>query len=664
MNRVQVIACNFAGIFFLTPLSEVYAENFDPINQSIEQLMESQVTSVSRNKQNFSDTAAATFIIHQRDIQRSGVTNIPDALRMVPGVHVARIRTGQWAVTARGFNGLFANKMLVLMDGRAIYSPTFAGVRWENHDLILEDIDRIEVIRGPGASVWGQNAVNGVINIITKHTEDTRQGLVSATTGNEERAIIELRYGDQLDDKTNYRIFGKFLHRDGLVNLQGKSQNDDWTQGRGGFRVDWNSNSGDRLMFEGDGYLGEIKTGFLLASDNQRGSARENPQQNSGANILARWEHDFSVASKTQTQFYYEYFNQIDPYFGDERRHTFDLDFQHDLAISENNYFNWGLGYRFISDSVFDSTLATVDPTNKSLHLFNAFIQDKSIFFDDKLHLTVGTKVQYYTFTGWDFQPSVRLLWKLNPEHRLWASFSRSTRSPSRAETALNLRPQPIPGAFPVSFVFTGNPELEEERVLSYELGYRGWLENRISFDLALFYNDYKNLVTGYRKPFDFVNLQVPITFKNGANAQTWGVEVSTEWRPVDFLKLQLSYSLLQINYRNFNFSNVEKPKTDPENQISFRSSYDITSTIAFDLWLRYVDSISSLNTLSSPARNIDSYVGLDLRLAWKPISNLELSVVAQNLNNKTHLEYVEEVFAYPQQLERSIYGKFQWFFN
>ncbi|MCK5889540.1 MAG: TonB-dependent receptor, partial [Methylococcales bacterium] len=660
MNRAQTFVSPFIKIFLLIFFDTTYAENIDPSQLSIEQLMESKVTSVSRVEQKFSNTAAAVYIVNQDDIQRSGVTTIPDALRMVPGIQVARIGSSQWAITARGFNGSFANKMLVLMDGRAIYSPTFAGVRWENHDLVLNDIERIEIIRGPGASVWGQNAVNGVINIMTKHTEETQEGLISVITGNEERAVVELRYGDQLGDKANYRVYGKFLHRDGLVNLQEESENDDWTQGRGGFRIDWNSNSGDRIMVEGDGYLGDTKSGFLLPADNPSGPARMNSLQHSGASILTRWEHDFSVASKTKMQFYYDYLNQTDDYTGDERRHTFDIDFQHDIAVSKNNYFNWGLGYRFISDSVFDSKITTVSPNHKNLHLVSAFIQDRSSFFDDTLHLTLGTKVQYYTLANWDFEPSVRLLWKFHPEHRIWAALSRSTRAPSRGETALNLKPQALPSQYPTTIVSHANPALEEEHVLSYEVGYRGWFGNQLSFDLALFYNDYENLITGLNQ-WDYVSPQVPVSLKNGASAQTWGFEIAADWRPTNALKLQLSYNFLQLNYHNFNFSNRQRPQTDPENQLSFRSSYDITSTITFGTWVRYVDSISAINTLFSPKRNVDSYISLDLRLAWKPIHNLELSLVGQNLNNKTHQEYVKEVFAYPQQVERSIYGKIQW---
>lgn len=660
MNRVQEFLYCFAGGYLFACYPLVYAEEFDPTELSIEQLMDSDVTTVSRTEQKFADTAAAVYVITQEDIQRSGVTSIPEVLRMAPGVHVARISSSEWAITARGFNGRFANKLLVLLDGRTVYSPTYAGVRWENLDLILEDIDRIEVIRGPGASVWGQNAVNGVINIITKHTEETQQGLFSIAAGNEERAIIQLRYGDQLNQKTHYRVFGKFVHRDGFIDQQSDAAADGRTQGLGGFRMDWNSQQGDRILFEGDGYIGEANDNFLFPTDDPSGSARDNFEQNSGANIMARWEHDISLASTVQSQFYYEYINIVDNEFGNENSHTLDFDFQHDIALSKDNYFNWGLGYRLVIDHFFDGEFSIIDPNHQNLHLVSAFVQDKAIFFDGALHFTFGTKVQYYTLSGWDFQPTARLLWKVHPAHRLWASFSRATRSPSRGETAFSLKPTiALPTLIPLTLDFQTNSDVDRELVYSYELGYRGWLSNSFSLDIALFYNDYADLITATIDLPDFVNKQLPVSFDNTASAQTWGVEVATEWRPIDPLRLQLSYSFLQINSSEPNFLHK-----DPENQLSFRGSYDISSTVAIDAWVRYVDSFIIRDLLRNTDNTVDNYVGLDLRIAWNALPNLELSLVGQNLNNAAHYEYSEEVFAYPKQLERSFYAQIQWYFK
>ncbi|NOQ13849.1 MAG: TonB-dependent receptor [Methyloprofundus sp.] len=658
MNRLKELIYCLTGCYaFAFYPAVLYAEKLDPTSLSIEQLMESEVTTASRTEQKFADTAAAVYVISQEDIQRAGVTNIPDVLRMAPGVQVARISASEWAVTIRGFNGRFANKLLVLLDGRTVYSPVFAGVRWENLDLVLEDIERIEVIRGPGASVWGQNAVNGVINIITKHTEDTQQGLVSIAAGNEERAIAELRYGDQLGDNAAYRVFGKFVYRDDFVDLQGNDAGDNWMQGRGGFRVDWNSNHGDRLMLEGDGFVSHINDEFLLPADDQLGEPRRELEEQSGASGLLHWDHDFSVASTIHTQVYYEYFNEVDRQFSSETSHTLDIDFQHDIALSKNNYFNWGMGYRYVNSAYFDGILSTTDPTYQDLHLVSAFVQDKALFFEGALQLTLGAKVQYYTLSDWDFQPSLRVLWKVHPEHRFWAAFSRATRSPSRGETALSLKPLALPA--PVDLVFQANPDLTREVVHSYELGYRGWLSNQISLDMTLFYNDYKDLITVALGSVDYVNGQLPASFENDTDAQTWGGEMAAEWRPIERLRLQLSYSFLKVHV-----AQQEQGHNDPENQVSLRSSLDITSTITADLGVRYVDSFYVQSLLLGTESIVDSYVGLDLRFAWKPIHNLELSIVGQNLNNKVHLEYIDEVFAYPRQLERSFYGQIQWYFN
>ncbi len=664
MNKIQKFSFSLTGMYLLAQQTVVQAENHDPANLSIEQLMASQVTSVSGTDQKFSDTAASVYIVTQEDIRRSGATNIPDALRMVPGIQVARIGVGKWAVTSRGFNGRFANKLLVLLDGRSVYTLYFGGVRWENLDLVLDDIERIEVIRGPGASIWGHNAVNGVINIITKHSEETQQGLVTVTAGNEERSIVEMRYGDQLGDNAHYRLYGKFLYRDQSVDLQGDSAADSWKQGMGGFRLDWNSHDGDRVLLEGDGYKGKTQDTLLFPTDDPLGPARRNSEPNSGTSVLARWEHDFSVASKTRTQFYYDYFNATDTEFGNEVTHTFDVDFQHDIALWEDNYFNWGVGYRIAADAFFDGKFATTRPTYKNLHLISMFVQDKAVLWDDAVHLTFGTKVQYYTLSGWNYQPSVRLLWKVHPEHHVWASFSRATRSPSRGETSLNLEPVSLPTPIPINLVLQSNPDLQADRVYNYELGYRTWVGNRFSLDLTAFYNDYDGLVTGLIGPVNFLKRQVLVTFENGATANSWGIEAVADWRPMALLRLLLSYSFLQVNVRdNINPDQRHRPRTNPANQLSFRASYDISAAVAFDAWVRYVDSFVVRDIVVGSVRNVDNYVGLDLRLAWKPVPNLELSVVGQNLNNGAHLEYIDEAFGYPRQVERSVYGKIRWTF-
>jgi len=688
MNRAQALAYCLMGIYLLAYQPQVQAGDIDPTNLSIEQLMNSEVTSASRADQKFSDTAAATYVITNDDIQRSGVTNIPDVLRVVPGIHVTRTSTGSWNVTARSLNSAFGNKLLVLLDGRKVYTPIFEGVRWENLDLVLEDIERIEVIRGLGANVWGQNAVNGVINIITKHTEDTQQGMVSVTSGNKEHAIAAFRYGDQLDDNAHYRVFGKFLRRADLTRLQGSNVHDDYSHGRGGFRVDWNSNAGDRLLFQGNGYVSDLNepNRFLPSTEPPFTSQRRNKEKNVGASILARWEHDFSVASKTQLRFYYEYYNQSGTTNEGEIAHTYDIDFQHDIALWEKNHLNWGFNYRSISSSFSDfdeilfnnapfikKILHRFNPSKINLHQFSAFIQDRITFFDDTLQLTLRTKIQHFTSSGWDYQPSVRLLWKLYPEHRVWASFSKASRlSFKRISTrfldpilVVNPEDEAIDSITSVNHI---NRKLDSEQVLSYELGYRAWLSNRFSLDLTVFYNDYEDFVPN-SLPASLIDGEISLQDRKTAN--TWGVESAIDWRPIDPIRFQISYSYLHVRYQSPSviprafIGEDERARTDPAHQFSFRGSYDIAPAIAFDVWVRYVHSFSTPLFIRGNSRKVD-HVGLDLRLAWRPTQNLEFSIVAQNLTHSPHFKdnYRSISFTLEEQLQRSIYGKIRWSFE
>ncbi|MGH8593247.1 MAG: TonB-dependent receptor plug domain-containing protein, partial [Gammaproteobacteria bacterium] len=636
---------------------------------SIEDLMEQKVTSVSKTEQTFSDTAAATFVITQDDLRRSGGSNIPEALRMVPGVQVARIDSNKWAITARGFNGRFANKLLVLIDGRTVYTPSFSGVYWETQDLVLEDIERIEVIRGPGASVWGANAVNGIINIITKHAEDTQGGLVSLTAGDEERVIAGVRYGAPLGEQGSYRIYGKHFERDGLVDESGRDAGDDWDLTRGGFRVDWAPSASNVVMAQGDVYDGDIDQNFTVPSilSPTGGQRVLEGGDASGGSLLTRWEHLHSLASRVSVQFYYERFRRNDT-FQNERRDTFDLDLQHELALTKRQEFIWGLGYRLSSDRITDAELVSVSPEERDLHLFSAFLQDRISLFDDHLELTVGTKLEYHTFSGWEYQPNVRTIWKPHRNHRLWASFSRATRTPSRGERDAEVRFSGIPQLQSI-VVLEGNRDFEPERVLSYELGYRAWLKKDFYLDIAAFYNDYDDLrlpvFKGFTEP-DTIALQLI----NGENAKTWGVELATDWRPLDWLRFHLAYTFLDTTFALKSGTEVSAgffplgDQRDPMNQVSLRSSFNLSPTVELDLWARYQDRIPD-STVINPASlpQVGDYAAFDVRLGWRPFRHLELSLVGRDLNDSGHLEFLQELAAFPTQVERSIYGQIKWEF-
>ncbi|MFO1351638.1 MAG: TonB-dependent receptor [Gammaproteobacteria bacterium] len=636
--------------------------------------MNREVTSVAKTPQKLVDSAAAVTVITQEDIRRSGVTSIPEALRLAPGIEVARIDANRWAVSARGFNGLFANKLLVLIDGRSVYTPTFSGVFWEVQDLLLEDIERIEVIRGPGASLWGANAVNGIINILTQHARDTQGGLLSLTAGDEERAIVGLRYGAKLGDNAQARAYGKVLDRDGALTLQGQDAGDDWRLARGGFRIDWGASSKDALLFQGDLYHGDFKRNFALPSITSPNGAETVLDDGtlSGHSLQARWEHSTSPNSRTTLGFYYQH-EQRDDLLARYHLDTFDLDFQHELALTGNQEFIWGLGYRLNSDTFDDAELIAMRPPSRDYSLFSGFAQDRINLLADKFELTFGSKIEHNDFTGWEFQPSLRALWKPDATQRVWAAVSRATRTPSRADNdvAVNLLAIPNP---PTRIELRGSEDFASESVIAYELGYRAWPLDNLYFDLAAFYNDYDDLRFTVLNPQTATpGLDAPIISAqliNGEKAQTYGLELAADWRPRSWWRMQLAYSYLRTSFERdgldphlafplLSFSN----NRDPRHQASLRSSFNFSDSVEFDVWLRYVSRIDELQIATLNSKTIDDYLTLDLRLGWRPSPNFDLSLIGRNLLDSPRLEYLLESNPVPTKVERSIFATLRWRF-
>ena len=387
---------------------------------SIEQLMNIEITTAGRKSQRLSETAAAAFVITQEDIHRSGATTIPDVLRMVPGLQVARIDGNKWAVTARGFNGRFANKLLVLMDGRSVYTPLFSGVIWDVQDTMLEDIDRIEIIRGPGAAVWGANAVNGVINIITKPASDTQGGLLAAMSGTVEKGTVGTRYGGAIGEKGTYRLYGKYFDRNGGVDAAGDDTPDDWHAFRTGFRTDWQSNTFHRMTLQGDLYEGKSGERLTYSLPTFPFKNTENVDEKfRGGNLLGRWTYQEEENSEATLQFYYDRtyrsFEIIE-----ETRDTLDLDFQHRTVLLDRHEIQWGLGWRITHDDIRNSFAVSFTPDSQTDNLFSAFIQDEIRFFEDKVRLTIGAKFEHNDYTGFEIQPSARALWTITKNHSVW----------------------------------------------------------------------------------------------------------------------------------------------------------------------------------------------------------------------------------------------------
>ncbi len=467
-------------------------EKPDLSSLSIDDLMNIEVTSVSRKSQKVSDTAAAVFVITQDDIRRSGATSIPEVLRMVPGLDVARVNGSTWAISARGSNGQYANKLLVMIDGRSVYSPLFSGVYWDAQDTLLEDVDRIEVIRGPGGTLWGANAVSGIINIITKQSAETQGTLLSTGGGTAEGSSAAGRYGGSMGHNGSYRVFGKTFDRPASVTGAGASH-DSWTSGRAGFRADWASRGGDDFTAQGDIYRGTEGTGVAFDPSNPL-SGQGSLDRVAGEDLQFTWKAVQSSRSDTTLRVYYDYTARTQPGIAIGRR-TFDLDFQHHLKVGSRNDAVWGADYRSSTDRVSGSEMQLVRDSNVA-GIASAFVQDE-IQVARRFRLTLGTKLQYERVTRLQLQPTVRLLYKASERQTIWAAATSAVRTPSELELygRLNVGSFPDGTANGGLIVLTGNPELESERVDSYEVGYRWEADSRVAFDATVFRNHMQDIV-------------------------------------------------------------------------------------------------------------------------------------------------------------------------
>jgi iron complex outermembrane recepter protein len=647
---------------------------------SLEDLLSIEVTSVSRKAQRLTDAPAAAFVVTNEDIQRSGATSIPEALRMVPGVEVARLGAGRWAVSARGFNGRFANKLLVLMDGRSVYSPLFSGVFWEAEDTLLEDIERIEVIRGPGAAMWGANAVNGVINIITKRARDTLGGLVTARAGIQERASLSARYGGSAGDGGFFRVWGKtFEHDESSAPGGGNDANDHWKASRAGFRLDKNLAAGSNLTLIGNAYDGKSEDTLLFPSlfaPYQLPTAVS--QKNSGANLLGRFDWTLESGSQATLQSYADVTELDILPLTRERRTTFDVDFQHRLQAGTRHDLIWGLGYRWSRDDLSTGNTAastgisylTFAPKSRDLSLVSAFVQDEITLIPETWKLMLGAKLEHNSLTGFEPQPSIRLLWTPTSKDSVWAAASRAVRTPSRAERDVQINYTVIPpnprSPLPVVTPIQPNPNLDSERLTALELGYRAQLTPRLSVDAAAYYNDYdklrgsvpigQGLVMGL-PPYATFTSQT----SNALKARTHGLELAVDWHPTDWWRLQGAYTYQKLNARrNGDIANDDAEAMveglSPRHKFSLRSSFNLTPNQQLDVWARRVGGLSYFN--------IPAYTAVDLRYAWKLDKNLELSLVGQNLFDPRHAESASD-FLSTQSVEimRGGYVQLKWKF-
>jgi iron complex outermembrane recepter protein len=628
------------------------------------------VSSVSRENSTVGRSPAAVFVITNEMIRRSGAKEIPEVLRMVPGMEVAKIDSNKWAVSCRGFNGRFANSLLVRIDGRDVYDPLFAGTFWDVQDLILEDIERIEVIRGPGASVWGANAVNGVINIITKNAKDTQGAYVETVAGTFERGITSARYGGQFNENLNYRFYGKWFDR-----APGYSPTDDaydaWNQGRCGMRTDWTPSHDDFITFQGDyynGYSGEHDVLAQFAPPYYR-FANQNVHV-SGDNVLMNWKHVYDEQTDWDAKVYYDQ-TQRHWQMATVDRNIFDFDFQQRFPIGERHDVVCGIEYRNSQSFIANSPTLAMEPTQKTDYLGSCFVQDQITLSEDRWFLTAGSKFEKNNYTGFEYEPTIRLLFTPGKKYSLWCAVSRAIRMPSQGEEpcmalapAAGMAP-PLPPLQPGPDVpmfpqILGNNNLLSEELMAYEAGIRGQPTEAFSWDFAVFNNNYDRLIYpvlatphGGPGPADYQ----PMVLTNCATGNTYGFELATTYQVTETWKLQSAYTFLVMNIQAIQgaVGAEDTPDNNPRNQIYLQSSWDLGNNWQLDVIGRYCDNL--------PEMQVHSYFVADVKLDWRPKKNFEFAIVGRNLCNGHFYEFGNDPFmgTVATEVQPEVYGQIVW---
>jgi iron complex outermembrane recepter protein len=621
--------------------------------------LDTPVSTVSRQESTVGKSPAAVFVITNEMIRRSGAKTVPDVLRLAPGVEVARIDANKWAISIRGLNGRFANNLLVQIDGRSVYTPLFGGVFWDVQDVLLEDVERIEVIRGPGASMWGANAVNGIINIITKSAKDTQGTYLESGVGTEELGFTNVRYGGGSGD-LQYRFYGKWFERDAGYVPNGEAF-DDWRQARGGFRMDWKASEEDVVTFQGDYYNG-------YSGDQAKFSQFSFPYSYinhddthvSGANALVRWQRVFDEQSDWTVWLYFDRTERHWINYGlAEDRDTFDIDCQRRFPLGDRHNVICGFGYRTTKDAIQNSPTRMLIPDHRSDYILSYFAQDEITLEEKTWRLTVGSKFEHNDYTNFEYQPTVRLLYTPDDRHSIWGAVSRAVRTPTRGEVdnlAIIAPQYPIP-VFPM---IVGNPGLISEELIAYECGYRVQATDRFSWDLAVFLNEYQHLtmpIYGGLIPGPGGIFYLPLTLTNAGAGQGYGFEWAADYVVNPQWKLRGAYSLLIMEIGPVFHSNAPTSLEgdSPRNQYNLQSSWDLGKNWELDMIGRYVDSLASLN--------VPSYFVGDIRLAWRPRPGLEWSVVGRNLFPGAHLEYGDDDYlgTLHTEVQQEVYTQLIW---
>ena len=632
---------SFAALFTLLTQSAL-AANTQPMllarvddlaSLSLESLMNIDVVSVSKRSEPLQQSPAAVFVLDGGTIIRSGVKSIPEALRLIPGVQVARLDSHSYAITARGFNSTVADKLEVLMDGRSLYTPLFSGVFWDAQDTLMDDIARIEVIRGPGAALWGANAVNGVVNIVTKTAADTQGGFEQVGGGGEFDGFAAWRYGGKVAALGHYRVYAKTTHYAAQEVAGPGDAGDAGQNDQLGFRSDLRLNERDTLTLQGDLYKGIIQ--------NPTSSKDEFA---SGHNFISRWKRGYDDNSDTEVQFIYDQSSRNNRTNFAEDRNTYDLDIKQRFTVGERQNFVVGGGYHITDDNIDNLTPAIIKfvPSSRKDKTLDIFVQDQIELIKDTLHLTLGAKYENNDYTGDEFQPSARFSYIINDRNTAWGAVSRAVRIPNRLDHTVDI----------FSGAILGDEYFTSEEVIAYELGYRTILSSQLSADVAAFYNEYDEL-----RAFsdNFANPQsLPIRFVNEGAGRTQGLELTLRWEPLPTVKVLVSYQYFDMDvaaiYGSRDVNVASNDENDPNNQVNLRLDWDLSDKWSLQTRARWVDSLDDVG--------IKAYSAVDISSIWRVSSTVELSLVGSNLLDPQHAEY-----SGGKEIARSVHGQFTWHF-
>lgn len=602
---------------------------------TIEQLLDIDVRSVSKRPEKLFDAASAIQVITADDVRRSGATNLPEALRLASNLEVAQIDSRQWAITARGFNNLFADKLLVLIDGRSVYTPLYAGVYWDVQDTFMPDLDRIEVISGPGATQWGGNAVNGVINITTKSAKDTQGGLAYAGGGTVPNDSFGVRYGGKLASGVYYRVYAKMFDEPESKFMNGRGANDPWHVAQGGYRLDWDKSGSDTITLQGDAYKGMV---------DQPGPGNT---EVSGLNTLGRWTRTLGANSDLQFQAYYDRTYRSIPGSFTQTLNTGDFDFQHRFPIGMRHDVVWGVGYRAVADDIINTPANAFLPPTVTHDWFSAFAQDAIALSKDRVALTLGSKFEHNPYTGWEFQPSGRLAWRPAKQTTIWTAISRAVRTPSRIDRDL------FSPAIP-PYRTAGSDNVVSEKLIAYELGARFEVDPALVLSIATYYDDYNDL-----RSLEPLNPPVPFPVQNssGLIGHATGAELTADWRVSTNWRLHAGYTEMRVHSEPAPGSPDRATRgsiaRDPNHQFTLRSSWDLSTQWELDADVRYVSEIA--------AQNVPGYAEADMRLGWTPAPTWELALIGRNLLHDRHAEFNAPPGR--REIPRSVYGQATWRF-